>query len=75
MKVKEIGPVQSKCPSIVSSSTPIDLLTKLNVPRFLTCTDESIDDLYQCIDESKRNWVSSVKMSLNSVILQTYYQS
>ena len=61
MKVKEIGPVQSKCPSIVSSSTPIDLLTKLNVPRFLTCTDES-----------KRNLASSDRMSLNSVILHTY---
>ena len=37
------------------------LSTKLNLLTFMTC-----------IDESKRNLASSVRMSLNSVILHTY---
>ena len=39
------------------------LSTKLNLLRFMNC-----------IDESKRNLASSVRMSLNSVILHTYLQ-
>ena len=58
MKVKEIWQVQSECPSIVSSSTPIDKAE---------CTK-----IHDFIDESKRNLDNLVRKSLNGVILHTY---